>query len=49
MHSAPFLQEDNRITVWAALYEKAINDINTESERSKTSAAGRRIKIRSYG
>ena len=29
MHSAPFLQEDNRIQVWAALYEKAINDIKS--------------------
>lgn len=48
MHSAPYLQEDNRIQTWAALYQKAIGDINSESERSKTAAAGRRIKIRSY-
>ena len=48
MHSAPYLQEDVRIQTWAALYQKAISDINSESERSKTSASGRRIKIRSY-
>ena len=48
LHSAPYLQEDSRIQTWAALYQKAISDINSESERSKTSASGRRIKIRSY-
>ena len=48
MHTAPYLAEDNRIQTWAALYQKAISDINSESERSKTAAAGRRIKIRSY-
>ena len=48
VHSAPYLQEDTRANTWAALYQKAINDINLESERSKTSGSGRRMKIRSY-
>lgn len=48
VHSSPYLAEDNRIQTWAALYQKAINDINLESERSKTSGSGRRMKIRSY-
>tara|TARA_R100001509_G_scaffold71299_1_gene39791 strand:- start:1936 stop:2556 length:621 start_codon:yes stop_codon:yes gene_type:complete len=48
VHSSPYLAEDNRIQTWAALYQKAINDINSESERSKTSGSGRRMKIRSY-
>ena len=48
IHSAPYLADDNRIQTWAALYQKAINDINSESERSKTSGSGRRMKIRSY-
>tara|TARA_R100000231_G_C5317335_1_gene162341 strand:+ start:186 stop:809 length:624 start_codon:yes stop_codon:yes gene_type:complete len=48
IHSAPYLAEDNRTQTWAALYQKAIADINSESERSKTAAAGRRIQIRSY-
>ena len=48
IHSSPYLQEDNRTNTWAALYQKAINDINSEAERSKTAGAGRRIKIRSY-
>jgi hypothetical protein len=48
VHSAPYLAEDARANTWAALYQKAINDINSESERSKTSGSGRRMKIRSY-
>ena len=48
LHSAPYLMEDQRINVWAQFYQKAINDINQEAVNSKTAAAGRRIKIRSY-
>jgi len=48
IHSAPFLMEDERTAVWAALYKAAVAAINTESVRSKTSGSGGRIKIRSY-
>jgi len=48
LHSAPYLMEDQRINTWATFYQKAINDINAEAVNSKTAAAGRRIKIRSY-
>ena len=48
LHSAPYLMEDQRINTWAQFYQKAINDINQEAVNSKTAAAGRRIKIRSY-
>ena len=48
IHSAPFLMNDERIATWAALYKSAVTAINTESERSKTSGSGSRIKIRSY-
>lgn len=48
LHSAPYLSEGNRIQEWSALYQKAINDINAESERAKTGGSGRRMKIRSY-
>jgi|TARA_R100000482_G_scaffold47440_1_gene16615 hypothetical protein len=48
IHSAPYLAEDNRIQTWAALYKSAIDAISMESERSKTSGSGRRMKIRSY-
>lgn len=48
MHSAPFLGEDNRLQTWSALYEKAINDINADSDKAKFGGSGHRIKIRSY-
>lgn len=48
VHSAPFLQEDERLPTWSALYQNAIDGINAESEKSKTSGSGRRIRIRSY-
>ena len=48
VHSAPYLKDDARIQVWAALYQSAIDAINTESERSKSGGSGLRMKIRSY-
>lgn len=48
VHSAPYLKDDARIQVWAALYQSAIDAINTESERSKYGGSGLRMKIRSY-
>jgi hypothetical protein len=30
--SAPYLQDDDRLAVWAPLFEAALNDINTASE-----------------
>jgi len=48
MHSAPFLGEDNRLQTWSALYEKAINDINADSDKAKFGGSGHRLKIRSY-
>ena len=48
VHSAPYLKDDARVTVWAALYQNAIDAINAESERSKYGGSGLRMKIRSY-
>ncbi len=48
VHSAPYLKDDARIQVWAALYQNAIDAINAESERSKYGGSGLRMKIRSY-
>jgi len=48
VHSAPYLKEDPRIQVWAALLKNAIDGINRESEKSKFGGSGRRMKIRSY-
>ncbi len=48
VHSAPYLKDDARIQVWAALYQSALDAINMESEKSKFGGSGRRMKIRSY-
>ena len=47
-HTAPYLGDDQRLQVWVSLYQNAISAINSQSERAKQGAVGRRIKIRSY-
>ena len=47
-HSAPYLGEDNRIAVWAALHQNAIDGIMLDSEQAKFGGSGRRMKIRAY-
>lgn len=46
IHSAPYLKEDARIQTWAALYQSAVDAINTESEKGKFGGSGLRLKIR---
>tara|TARA_R110001632_G_scaffold69063_1_gene161896 strand:- start:15 stop:638 length:624 start_codon:yes stop_codon:yes gene_type:complete len=48
LHSAPYLDEDQRATTWAALTASAIDNINTSSDRSRFSGTGLKMKIRSY-
>lgn len=48
IHSAPYLQEDQRTAVWNTLYLNSVSAINLEGERARTSGSGRRIQIRSY-
>lgn len=48
MHTAPFLEEDQRLTVWTSLFEKAVESINQENANAKFGGAGLRVKIRSY-
>jgi|TARA_R110000744_G_scaffold72283_2_gene145237 hypothetical protein len=48
IHSAPYLKDDARIQVWAALYQSAFDAINTASEKAKYGGSGRRMKIRAY-
>jgi hypothetical protein len=48
IHSAPYLKDDARIQVWAALYQNAISAINAESEATKFGGSGRRMRIRAY-
>lgn len=49
MHSAPYLQEDARVAVWAQMYSAAVQNLNTQSERVKNSGTGIRLNIRGLG
>jgi len=48
-HSAPYLQEDARIAVWAQMYSAAVSQLNAQSERVKNSGSGIRLNIRGLG
>ena len=48
IHSAPYLDEDQRTSTWAALYQSAIDAANMESDKARFSGTGLRMIIRSY-
>jgi hypothetical protein len=48
IHSAPYLKDDARVQVWAALYQSAIDGLNTSSNDARHSGTGLRMKIRSF-
>jgi hypothetical protein len=48
LHTAPFLEQDQRLNVWSSLYDKGIEAVNNENGNSKFGGSGLRVKIRSY-
>lgn len=46
IHSAPYLQDDNRIAVWAQMYSAAVARLNESSQSARYSGSGLRMKIR---
>lgn len=48
-HSAPYLGEDARISIWAQMYSAAVAQLNAQSERVKNSGSGIRLNIRGLG
>lgn len=38
LHAAPYLQEDNRVNVWAQLYGAAVKQLNESSDKAKYSS-----------
>ena len=46
VHSAPYLKDDSRLNVWAAMYQSAIDNLNAASKKSKNSGVGLRMKIK---
>lgn len=48
MQAAPYLGEDERVTVWNSLYNAAVVSLNAASEKTKNSASALRMKVTSY-
>lgn len=46
MHTAPYLQHDERITTWAALYSAAVQQLNTQSKRAQHRGPPLVMKVR---
>jgi hypothetical protein len=46
VQSAPYLKDDARVTVWAALYQSAIDGLNDESNAARWSGTGLKMQIR---
>lgn len=40
VHSAPYLQEDQRAQIWAALYQSAVDQLNAKSDGGKWGGTG---------
>lgn len=49
IHSAPYLSEDNRASVWASMYGAAVEQLNKKSEASKVSGSGLKLRVRGLG
>lgn len=46
LHTAPYLSDDPRISVWAQLYSAAVQRLNEESEQSDEAVTGLRFRRR---
>ena len=46
LHSAPYLQDDNRVGVWAQLYSAAVTRLNEASTSAKYSGVSLKSKVR---
>jgi hypothetical protein len=49
LHSAPYLQEDARVAVWAQMYSAAVARLNEASEQARYSGSGLTLKVRGLG
>lgn len=48
VHSAPYLNDDARLSTWLAMYQKALDALNAKSDKAKASGTGLRMKIKAY-
>jgi hypothetical protein len=49
LQSAPYLQDDQRLSVWAAIYQRLIEDLKVSDERSRMATSALRMRARSFG
>lgn len=49
IHSAPYLQEDERSVLWAQMYGATVQKINQSSDLAKMSGSGLTMKVRGLG
>ena len=48
VHSAPYLVDDQRAATWSALYQSAIDGINSNNEKAKFGGSGLRVQVNTY-
>lgn len=46
VQSAPYLKDDQRTVIWSGLYQSAINNLNSATERARYSGSGLRLRNR---
>lgn len=49
VHSAPYLQEDNRSQVWASLYSASLLKLQQSSDNARHSGSGLKMRVRGLG
>lgn len=49
LQSAPYLQDDQRLNTWAAIYQRLIEDLKVSDERSRMATSSLRMRARSLG
>jgi hypothetical protein len=49
LHSAPYLQEDSRMAVWAQMASASVVRLNEASEQARYSGSGLTLKVRGLG
>ena len=49
MHSAPYLQADERVGIWAGKYQQIIEQIKTSDEKAKFSGSTPAISFTPFG
>ena len=48
LNSAPYLKEDARISVWASLYQNAVDSLKTADQRAQTASNGLKAQARTF-